>query len=495
MDGVFFGMSSWMAMCKSRFFISAVLAVAGFVNTAAADLNGDIKHALSDKLLARARIGIEIVKLSETADSCRIVFQQNPHLLLMPASNMKVLTTSAALHVLTPQFRFRTMLVRHGNDLVLWGDGDPTLGDLELMDKIGWTQTAVFDDWADQLAKRNITSVGNVLVDDSIFDTEFLHPRWAKHQFMSSGAQVGGLNFNTNLIEFQVRERRGGPATWTTRPATGYVHVLSDNCLAGQNNAVILTREPNTNNVQLKGTVEKACDVSLTIHDPSMYAGTVFTDLLKARGIQVSGSTVRDASTRQQYARADAATKAQWQVLCIFETPLPTAINRCNKDSMNLYAEAFCKRLGATVGQGSWQNGTTVVGRFLKELGVPDGDFHLDDGSGLSRENAVTADAIVRVLMHNYYSSAKSAFIDSLPVGGMDGTLRKRFTGTVRGRVFAKTGFIANVSALSGYLKTRGGEWYAFSILMNDIPDLSNSSIKPLQDDIVEALDKAASGG
>ena len=136
-----------------------------------------------------------------------------------------------------------------------------------------------------------------------------------------------------------------------------------------------------------------------------------------------------------------------------------------------------------------------MVGRFLKELGIPESDFRLDDGSGLSRENATTADAMVRVLMHNYFSSSKSAFLDSLPIGGVDGTLRKRFTGSLRGRVFAKTGFIANVSALSGYLKTRAGDWYAFSILMNDIPDLSNSSIKPLQDDIVEALDKAASGG
>ena len=486
-------------MCKLRLLIIAsALAFAGFIHihAAAADLTGDIRRALSDKLLARARIGIEIVKLSDQADSCRIVYQQNPHLMLMPASNMKVLTTSAALQVLTPQFRFRTMLVRHGNDLVLWGDGDPTLGDAELMDKIGWSQTAVFDDWAEQLAKRNITSVGNVVVDDSIFDTEFLHPRWAKHQFMASGAQVGGLNFNTNLIEFLIRERRGGPAAWSTRPATGYVHVLSNNCTAGQSNAVILAREPGSNDVQLKGTVEKACDVSLTINDPPMYAGTVFTDLLKSRGIQVSGTTIRDVSTRQQYAKADAATRAQqWQVLCIFETPLPTAISRCNKDSMNLYAEAFCKRLGATAGQGSWQNGTAVVGKFLKQLGIPDSDFRLDDGSGLSRENATTADAIVRVLMHNYFSPSKTSFLDSLPIGGVDGTLRKRFTGSLRGRVFAKTGFIANVSALSGYLKTRAGDWYAFSVLMNDIPDLSNSSIKPLQDEIVEALDKAASGG
>ena len=144
-------------------------------------------------------------------------------------------------------------------------------------------------------------------------------------------------------------------------------------------------------------------------------------------------------------------------MLCVFETPLPTAINRCNKDSMNLYAEAFCKRLGATAGEGSWQSGTAVVGRFLKQLGVPENEFRLDDGSGLSRENAVTPDAIIRVLLHNYYSSAKDTFITSLPVGGVDGTLRKRFAGSLRGRVFGKTGFIANVSSLSGYYKTARG--------------------------------------
>ena len=169
-------------MCRLRSLAVAVFTVSCLVGSARADLNGDIKGVLANKLLV-ARVGIEIVKLSDRPDDCRIVYQHNAHALLIPASNMKLLTTSAALHVLTPQFRFRTMLVRDGNDLVLWGDGDPTLGDAELMDKIGWSQTAVFDDWADQLTKRKITAINNVVVDDSIFDKESLHPRWTKHQF------------------------------------------------------------------------------------------------------------------------------------------------------------------------------------------------------------------------------------------------------------------------------------------------------------------------
>lgn len=484
-------------MCKPRFFVAAALAVVSFASTAVADLSGDIKRVLSDRLMARAKVGIEIVKLSEQADSCRIVYQNNAHAKLIPASNMKLLTTAAALHTLTPQFHFRTMLVKHGNDLVLWGDGDPTLGDSELMDKLDWSQMRVFEGWAGELAKQNITMVGNIVVDDSIFDTQFIHPNWGKNQYTTSGVELGGLNFSANLLCFEIRERRGAPAAWSTRPATSYMKVISNTCMAGNSNSISLVRVPNTNGVQIKGTVDKACDLNIAITDPAMYTGTVFADLLRAKGIKVTGTTSRDRSSRQQYNSADPATRAQqWQVLCNFEMPLDWVIRRCNKDSMNLYAEAMCKRMGAAVsGQGTWQAGTAVTAGFLKQLGIPEEEFHLDDGCGLSRENQVTADAIVRVLMHGFYSSAKEPYLNSLSIGGVDGTLRKRFGGSLRGRVFAKTGYIANVSALSGYLKTRGGEWYAFSILMNGIPDSSNPNIKPLQEDIVEALDKAVSGG
>jgi serine-type D-Ala-D-Ala carboxypeptidase/endopeptidase (penicillin-binding protein 4) len=228
-----------------------------------------------------------------------------------------------------------------------------------------------------------------------------------------------------------------------------------------------------------------------------MYAGNVFADFLKSRGFEIKGKVVRDLTTRQQYQGLDLTTRnQQWQTIFIFETPIEAVIRHCNKESMNLYAEALCKRMGAAASTagGSWPGGTAVTANFLRELGVPDKEFHLDDGCGLSRENAVTANAILRVLLHDYYSASKDIFIGSLPVGGEDGTLRHRFSDSLRGHVFAKTGFIANVSSLSGFLQTRKGNWYAFSILMNGIPDLSNSSIKPLQQKIVEAIDEYDSG-
>lgn len=461
--------------------------------SALADLNTDIKRVLSNRLLAKATVGVQVVRLTDQPENCQLLFEHNARTPLIPASNMKLVTTSAALHVLTPEFRFRTMLVKRGDDLIIWGDGDPTIGDPELMDTIGWSQTAVFEEWIRQLKTRGITTVNRVIVDDSIFDEQFLHPRWEKHQFTPSGAEVGGLNFGANLVEFTVTARKGMSPTWTIRPQTSYIRVKSNSCTNGSTDLVSLPRGSNDNNFVLRGTIKSTAIATATIHDPGMYGATAFADLLRANGFAIGG-ILRDRSTRQAYADADPATRdQQWQVLCIFETPLTAVVSRCNKESQNMYAEALVKRMGAASGAGgTWATGAAVVSEFLRKLGVSDGEFRLDDGSGLSRENLVTAHALMRCLLNDYYSPNRETFISSLPVGNVDGTLRKRFDSDLRGRVFAKTGFIANVSSLSGFLKTRGGEWYAFTILMNGIPDFSNSSIKPLQEQIVEAIDEAA---
>jgi D-alanyl-D-alanine carboxypeptidase/D-alanyl-D-alanine-endopeptidase (penicillin-binding protein 4) len=481
-----------MGMPRWR-FVCFVLAVASVGHLALADLSGQIHQVLQDRLLAKAKVGVEIVRLGDKPDACQIIYEQNAAVPLAPASNMKLLTTAAALHSLRPEFRFTTSLMRHGNDLIIWGDGDPTLGDRQLMEEIGWPQTYVYDQWIEELKKLNITSVNNVIVYDGIFDNQFLHPRWTKHQFEPSGAEVAGLNFGANVLDIVVRETRG-PAAWSLKPPCTYARVVSNTCMPGSQN-VLLGRTADTNDITLRGTVSKVCEVAVTVHDPAMYAGTMFADMIKATGVNVAGSVQRDLNVRQAYESTKPEERArEWQVLCQFQTPLSRVLTRCNKESENMYAEALCKRMGAAFSPqgGSWAGGTSITAAFLKQLGVPDDQFKLDDGCGLSRDNRVTTNAMARVLMHYYYSPDKELFISTLPIGGVDGTLHKRFSDSLKGRVFAKTGFIANVSALSGYIHAHSDKWYAFSILMNGIPDLSNSSIKPLQEKILKALDESS---
>jgi D-alanyl-D-alanine carboxypeptidase/D-alanyl-D-alanine-endopeptidase (penicillin-binding protein 4) len=130
------------------------------------------------------------------------------------------------------------------------------------------------------------------------------------------------------------------------------------------------------------------------------------------------------------------------------------------------------------------------VGSFLERVGVSKNEFTLDDGCGLSKNNAISPSGLTRVLAHNYYGPNRECFINTLSVAGVDGTLDDRFKGTtLKNRVFGKSGYVNGVSALSGYLKSKNGQWYAFAILFNHILDGSNSTMKPLQERIVKAVD------
>lgn len=455
-----------------------------FVQITLADLAGDVRGVLAEKVLAKATVGIEVVRLGEKPNECQIIYERNTHVPLTPASNMKVLTTSSALHTLGPSFKFRTILVKKGNDLQIWADGDPTLGDPEIGE-----QMAVFEDWAQQVRRLGVSAVDRVIVDDSVLDTEFLHPRWGKHRELSFGAELGGLNFNGNVLDFLVQAHKGSAASWSTKPQTSYVRVLSNSVTSGAN-AIQAPRQPDDPNaISLRGSVPGSCEFPVTIHDPSLYAATVFADLLKRQGITVN-SVVRDRAARQQFTAATPEARAQWQTVRVSETPIETVIVRCNKKSVNLYAEALCKRQGAQASgtSGSWANGTATTTAFLKLLGVPESETHLDDGSGLSRENTITTNAMIRVLLHNFYSSSKDIFLKSLPIGGVDGTLERRFDPSLHGRVFAKTGYIASACSLSGYLQAQSGDWYAFCIIMNNMGE----PVRPLQDRIVKAIDNAS---
>src|SRR5262249_27767770 len=149
---------------------------------------------------------------------------------LTPASNMKVLTTSAALDRLGADFKFRTLLVVHEGDAIIVGDGDPALGDEELLRPMKWTATTTFEKWAEALKKRGVTTVRNVVVDDSVFDTNFFHPNWPAGQAAATYcAEVGGLALNANLVGFLVKPTSpGAPVTFTTVPPTRGLSIKND---------------------------------------------------------------------------------------------------------------------------------------------------------------------------------------------------------------------------------------------------------------------------
>jgi len=460
-----------------------------------ADLQSDIQAVLKDKTLARAEVGVEIVRIADSPQNDKPLFKHNSEIPLIPASNLKLVTTSAALADLGPDFKFRTLLLKHNNDLVIIGDGDPSFGDAELLRKSGWDVTTTFKNWADQLKKANLTTFDRVVVDDSIFDEQYLHPHWPADQAHKRYVpQVAGLNLNANCVDFYLKVTAPGEVVnYTANPATNFINV-TNTCVTGGDNAIWLSRLPGGNNIVLKGHTPYSTDVpvSVTVHDPSMFTATVLQETMAAGGIKFAKATpARDRTLRTALLKTPIDKDPSWSVLAIHETPLATVLARANKDSINLYAEALCKRIGAAVSNepGSWKNGTAANADHLNKIGVDPSEFHFDDGCGLSKENTISANALCQVLIHNFHDrETKDAYFTSLSISGKDGTLEHRFAGTdLRGRVFGKSGFVNNVRTLSGYVKAKDDQWYAFSILMNQLADTVTG--KNLQEQIIHALD------
>jgi D-alanyl-D-alanine carboxypeptidase/D-alanyl-D-alanine-endopeptidase (penicillin-binding protein 4) len=477
-----------------RVFLFALLLSAASVfapDQACADLNADIRSVLQDKLLSKADVGICIDRLGGGTASSPSLFKHESDIPLTPASNLKLVTTSAALDRLGPDFKFQTALVRRGDDIVLIGDGDPTFGDAALLKRVGWETTTVFKRWAKQLKDTGITRVRDVLVDDSIFDQNFVHPDWpAKQQHLAYVAGVAGMDMNANCLDFYLKTGVfGQPVTFITDPPAPFLNIRND-CVTGHENAVWLSRDPNSSDLLLKGQIDvpNIEPISVTVQDPPLFAAGVLADEMRAAGITISGKVARDRTVRSTVAKLPAGS-----VLAIHETPIAAVLARANKDSMNLYAEALCKRLGAEVsGQsGSWENGLPALKTFLTKAGVDPSQYTLDDGCGLSHKNRISPLALTQVLMYDYFSPNKQSFMDSMGIAGVDGRyIQSRFAGTdLRGRVLLKSGFVNNVSGISGFLHALDGQWYVFSILMNGIPDGANSGAKTLQERIVKALD------
>src|SRR5438034_5831157 len=170
-----------------------------------------------------------------------------------------------------------------------------------MLRKSNWDVTTLFATWADELKKQNITSVGNVLVDDSVFDENFVHRNWpVKQQHLRYATQVGGLNLNANCLDFFLKIGNAGETvSYATDPETAYA-TIRNTCVTARQNSVWLSREPGGNSIILRGETNASNSepISVTIHDPPMFAATVLAETLSASGVLVSGRVQRDRTIR-----------------------------------------------------------------------------------------------------------------------------------------------------------------------------------------------------
>jgi len=438
-----------------------------------AALTADLSAIFSASEFDRAIWGV----LVQAIDNEERLFAVSPTKLMMPASNMKLLTLAASAERLGWDFTFETRLVTSApieegtlkGDLIVVGSGDPSIGS-----HVG-DSGRVLGAWADELWSAGLHTIdGRLIGDDNAFDDDGVGAGWSWDDLaFGYAAPVGALAYDENAVELVVRPAAaaGDLAELMLRPTDGGLevdnHVLTSPPVGDV--SLDLRRAPGTSRLVARGAVPVGTPEfarTVSVDNPTDFFLAALQRALIAKGIAVTGTPLDIDLVTPPPDLSKARVLVSHR-----SAPLSELAVTLMKVSRNLYGETLLKALGGREGRtGTVQTGREAVRDVLQGWGISPESVILSDGSGLSRYNYVTVDALVTVLRQMAREPRHAErFEATLPIAGRDGTLWNRMNNTLAAdNVRAKTGAMTNVRALSGYVRTRDNERLAFSIVANN---------------------------
>lgn len=478
------------------------------------ELRAKISEVLAKPELSSAMVGIKVVSL----DNGRVLFEENATKLLRPASNMKLYTVAAALDRLSPDYRFSTSVyasarpdaagVVHG-DLTIYGRGDPSIaarfnnGDY----------FKAIDELATRIVAAGVKRVeGDIVGDESYFVGPKYGSGWNWEDLTwYYGAEITPLTANDNALDLFIKPGTaiGQPALITTGPPDPLLTIVNKvtTSAKGSRREISIHRGLGENTITITGSIaleDRGYTGGIGISHPALLFVYMLRSSLAQKGVTITGASRTNGATPQPTAitgvtisgtngSSTVSPALQNEIATLQSPPFSVIAAQTLKPSQNLYTELILRTLGkvtpppatmSNVTQTSDELGLEAVKTFLKTVGLRPEALVLDDGSGLSRNDMITADASVQLLTFMSKHRHATVFRDALPVGGVDGTLRNRFKGTpAENNVRAKTGSLSSAASLGGYLTTAGGEKLAFSIMVNNYPrdfDPRSSCIDPI---------------
>jgi serine-type D-Ala-D-Ala carboxypeptidase/endopeptidase (penicillin-binding protein 4) len=506
----------WLGLAPTLPASSAAVPAANTVS----ELKRNLAASLAATQLSGAHWGVEAVSLS----TGKTLFATNANQLFVPASNTKLFTAALALDRLGADHRLATALqVRElpdtngtlRGDLAVVGGGDPTF----TARLHGGKWEAALLPFISAVKAAGIRRIaGDLVCDESAFRGPPYGGGWNWDDLGEKYAPaVSALSFNDNTVNVVVHAGRmsGDILQAQTEPAFVAASLRPDEAplvlLRNRAKTVSATNSPALNIVRLPGSTEleiegqlpaagEAVTEEMSVPEPARYFGAALREAMQKNGIAVSGR-VRVLTARDQ--AETPGDYSAWHNLATLPSPaLGELVRETLKPSQNLYAQLLLLAVGAETERYprdrelAWSPAITTeaaglraLGVLLGEAGIARGEALFQEGSGLSRGNLVTPDALVRLLIFMNRHRWAQAWRDALPVGGVDGTLKSRFTGApTKGNVRAKTGTLSGVCALSGYLTTAAGEPIAFSILVNNFGPGSAAEARRETDALAELL-------
>ncbi len=459
----------------------------------------NIEYQLSRPEFSSAKWGVYI----ESLDTGEIIYKHNENKLFMPASNLKLFTSAAGLVKLGPEYVYKTCLysdskiekngVINGN-LILAGSGDPTISGRFRDGNV----TAAFEEWAEKLKDMGVKKIsGSIIGDDDLFDDVNLGFSWSWDDLPYwYAASISALSFNDNCIDFYVYPGKeiGSPARIEWKPETKYFTLKNTvrTTKVGNVKNVLFWRDQGTNDISVEGNIPVNSSryvESISVSNPTLYTSTVLTEVFNKAGIKVEGAP-EDIDNLPDTIKEKIGRKTDLILMAEHISPnIAEVIKVINKNSQNFYAEQVLKTVGREYGEkGSFEEGINVVKSMLSGIGINTNEFFMRDGSGLSHQNLIKPSNMAALLkyMHNHRYS--KYFYDSLPVAGVDGSLRRRMKNTnAENNVRAKTGYIGHVRSLSGYVTSKDNEKFLFTLIVNHF-SVSRSLADDLQDRICVML-------
>jgi len=448
-------------------------------------LRADLTRLIQQTGWRNAQWSVMVVSL----DRGDTLFAHEPDLALAPASNMKLFTTAAALYYLGPQFRYATYLMTDGaieagvltGDLIVYGTGDPTL-----TDRFFGTRTAAWEALADTLAARGVTRIlGDVVGDASYFTGSPIGTGWQESYMNASyAAQASALSVNDNIATLRILP--GAQVGWRPRvellPGGDGIAIVNQATTRSGQTRIDVGRLAYSGPIVVRGQIapgHQGVWRAVPVADPARYAAAVFRQALQRRGIEVEGGirSVGDPESSPLTGRSVFAPafddRPPLRVLAVHRSPpLQQVLELINQRSHNLSAEQVLRTIGRiAVGDGSVEAGAYAVRYMIqRETRSDSTEIWIDDGSGLSALNRVSARTLIHLLAYMRESPMWESFWNTLPEAGRSDGLRRMGGTPAAGNLRAKTGTIDRVSALSGYVTAGNGEQLAFSIISNNVP-------------------------